>query len=312
MLHGASALLAVAFLLQVSGCFSWRSFSLKNKTNVVAYWGQGDGGDPALGGVCDDPSYDVLMISFITTLGNYATPKLESDYFTSGDVEHCQSKGKTVMISCGGGGNPLSFQDANDAKNGANQVWNLFLGGQSSNRPYGNVKFDGIDLDIESGNVNYWAEFTNELHSLYASDQSKTYYISSAPQCPFSDQQMGPDGHVWSGQPISGSAITKGWMDFVNIQFYNNPQCEVLTSGFNFNTWSNALRHGQQNDNMKIVLGLPGSPSAAGDGYVSPDKIPVAMLKGFENFAGVMFWDVQAAQHNNNFQKRVKAALLSK
>jgi len=305
-------LVVLAFVTTFTTTLGARTFSLTNKTNVVAYWGQGDGGDPNLGSVCDDPSYDVIIISFITTLGNYKRPVLSSDYFSTSDIDHCHAKGKTLMISCGGGGNPLAFNSAADAENGAQQIWNIFLGGQSSNRPYGDFKFDGIDLDIESGNVNYWAEFTNELRRLYASDKSKTYFISSAPQCPFSDDQMGPDGTTWDGHPIHGSAITKGWMDFLNLQFYNNPQCEVLTSGFNFQRWSNALRAGQQNNNMKILLGLPGSRSAAGDGYVPADQIPVAHLKTFPNFLGVMFWDVQAAQQNNNFQKQVKKVLLDK
>jgi len=277
----------------------------------VAYWGQGDGGDPNLSSVCDDPSYDIIIISFITVLGNYQTPQLNTDNFNTGDVQHCQDMGKMVMVSCGGGGNPLSFQSEADANNGAQQIWDLFLGGSSNNRPYGDFKFDGVDLDIESGDVNYWAAFTNKLHSLFSNDPSKTYYISSAPQCPFSDSQMGPDGTTWDGKPISNSAITDGWMDFLNIQFYNNPGCEVPDSGFNYNTWAQALQSGQQNGNIKILLGLPGSPSAADDGYVDPNDIPVATLKKFPSFVGVMFWDVQAAQSNNNFQRRVKSVLLN-
>jgi len=293
------------------GCcfFSARTFSLTNKTNVVAYWGQGDGGDPNLSKVCDDPSYDVIMISFITTLGNYRKPILDSDQFTVDDLNHCHSKGKTVMVSCGGAGNPLKFVSVDDANNGAQQVWDTFLGGKSSSRPYGNFKFDGVDLDVESGDVNYWAQFTNKLHALYKDDSSQTYFISSAPQCPFSDEQMCPDGTIWNGKPISGSAITKGWMDFVNIQFYNNPQCEVSRAGFNLAKWSAALRSRQQNNDMKIVLGLPAS-SSAGSGYVDPDRLPISSFKQYVNFIGIMFWDVTAAQGNNNFQKRVKAALL--
>jgi len=275
----------------------------------VAYWGQGDGGDPGLGSVCDDPSYDVIIISFITTLGNYKRPNLDSDSFTTAELAHCHSKNKTIMISCGGGGNPLAFTSADDADNGAQQIWDLFLGGNGGNRPYGSFKLDGIDLDIESGGVNYWAEFSNKLHSLYSQDPSKRYYISSAPQCPFSDDVLGPDGTTWDGKRISRSAITAGWMDFLNIQFYNNGDCEVRAGGFNFAQWSKAVTSQQQNNNMKILLGLPGSSSAAGDGYISANQIPVQSLRQYSNYIGVMFWDVQAAQRNNNFQKQVKAVI---
>jgi len=306
-------MLLVLILISVADLtVSQRTFNLNNKTNVVAYWGQGDGGDPNLGKVCDDPSYDLIMISFITTLGNYRQPKLDSDYFTVDDLNHCKSKGKTLMLSCGGGGNPLAFSSADDATNGAQQVWDTFLGGKSSSRPYGAFKFDGVDLDVESGNANFWAQFTNKLHDLFKEDSSQMYFLSSAPQCPFSDEQMGPDGTVWNGKPISGSAITKGWMDFVNVQFYNNPGCEVTQSGFNLEKWSTALRSKQQNNEMKIVLGLPASTSAADNGYVDPDRLPIQEFKKYVNFIGIMFWDVTAAQKNNNFQKRIKAVLLSK
>jgi len=83
----------------------------------------------------------------------------------------------------------------------------------------------------------------------------------------------------------------------------------VLDSGFNLDQWSNSLRRLAKNREMKILVGLPGSPSAADSGYVSPGSLPVGKLKSFENFAGVMIWDVQAAEQNNNFQDGIKAVL---
>jgi len=114
----------------------------------------------------------------------------------------------------GGGGNPVSFESVDDAQNAAQQVWNLFLGGHSNDRPYGSVIFDGIDMDIESGSPKYWANFTLALKNLYVTDRRNTYFLSSAPQCPYADAQMGPDGYVWNGDPISGSTISFGWLDF--------------------------------------------------------------------------------------------------
>jgi len=289
----------------------YRTFNLNSQTNVVAYWGQGDGGDPPLRGVCGQSAYDVIIISFITKIGNYQTPYLDSDYFQQSDIDYCHQQGKTMMISIGGGGTTVAFVSDADAENGAQQVWDLFLGGSGGNRPYGNVIFDGIDLDIESGAPNYWPTFT-KLKSLYNSDNRQYYFLSAAPQCPFSDAQMGPDGTVWNGNPIHGSTISKGWLDFLNLQFYNNPGCQVPDSGFNLNTWSQALGSSVSNNrNMKIQVGIPGSPSAAGSGYVDPSQLPVGRMKGFNNFSGIMFWDVQAAQSNNNFQGRVKQALLN-
>jgi len=304
------ALLSCAYCANVTA--PYRTFDLNKKNNVIAYWGQGSGGDPGLRGVCDNPSYDVIIISFITQIGNYRTPKLSSDYFQGSDIDYCHSKGKTMMISIGGGGTSVSFVSVDDAENGATQVWNLFLGGNGGNRPYGGVIFDGIDLDIESGTPKYWAQFTNKLKNYFNGDHRQSYLLSAAPQCPFSDAQMGPDGKVWNGQPISGSTISAGWLDFVNIQFYNNPGCEVNKGGFNLGTWSRALTSSvSRNRNMKIAVGIPGSPSAAGSGYIDPNNLPVGNLKSFGNMIGVMFWDVQAAQHNNNFENRIKQKLNS-
>eukprot|EP01088_Endostelium_zonatum_P006086 TRINITY_DN18196_c0_g1_i1.p1 TRINITY_DN18196_c0_g1~~TRINITY_DN18196_c0_g1_i1.p1 ORF type:complete len:349 (-),score=74.91 TRINITY_DN18196_c0_g1_i1:59-1006(-) len=304
------AFVASAYCANVTA--PYRTFNLNNKNNVIGYWGQGSGGDPALRGVCDNNSYDVIIISFITQIGNYRTPKLSSDYFTGADVDYCHSKGRTMMISVGGGGTSVSFVSVDDAENGATQVWNLFLGGNHGNRPYGSTIFDGIDLDIESGTPKYWAQFTNKLKSLMDGDNRQRYYLSAAPQCPFSDAQMGPDGKVWNGQPISGSTITVGWLDFINIQFYNNPGCQVNQGGFNLGTWSRALSSNvSRNRNMKIAVGLPASSSAAGSGYVDPNNLPIGTFKSFPSFIGIMFWDIQAAQHNNNFENRIKQRLNS-
>jgi len=282
--------------------------NLNGQDNVVAYWGQGYNGDPPLQQVCSQAAYDVVILSFITVIGDYQTPQLTTDYFTPEDITYCQSQGKTILLSVGGGGYSVSFVSENDAFNASSQVWDLFLGGSSSSRPYGSVVFDGIDLDIESGAPHYWANFTTGLRNHYKTDPSRTYYLSSAPQCPFSDAQMGPDGTVWNGNPIQGSAITDGWFDWLNIQFYNNKQCEVLNKGFNLNTWSTALRHAG-NPNMKVMVGLPGSPKAADSGYVAPSNLPISQFKSYSNFAGIMFWDCQAAQNNNNFQDQIAAVL---
>jgi hypothetical protein len=52
---------------------------------------------------------------------------------------------------------------------------------------------------------------------------------------------------------------------------------------------------------MKMIVGISGSPGA-GSGYVDPDSVPVSKLKSFSTFAGIMFWDVTAAESNDNFQ----------
>ena len=51
---------------------------------------------------------------------------------------------------------------------------------------------DGIDLDIEGGDYKNYPEFIAELRKLMDDDQTKSYLITGAPQCPFPDHHLGP------------------------------------------------------------------------------------------------------------------------
>jgi hypothetical protein len=57
---------------------------------------------------------------------------------------------------------------------------------------------------------------------------------------------------------------------------------------FNFAQWSSAVA--QVNENMKLLLGIPASPSA-GQGYEPPDNIKTIYdsIKNATNFAGETF-----------------------
>lgn len=59
------------------------------------------------------------------------------------DIELCQSKGKIVTLSLGGADSSVGFTNSSQAQGFADQIWNQFLGGQSSIRPFGSVVLDG-------------------------------------------------------------------------------------------------------------------------------------------------------------------------
>ena len=63
--------------------------------------------------------------------------------FMASAIESCQSKGKLVTISLGGGGADPSFSSDSQASGFADTIWNLFLGGSSSTRPFGSAVLDG-------------------------------------------------------------------------------------------------------------------------------------------------------------------------
>ncbi|EAL86957.1 putative class III chitinase [Aspergillus fumigatus Af293] len=225
------------------------------------------------------------------------------------DIPICQSLGKTILLSIGGatyteGG----FTSESAAIAGANSVWQTF-GPPSNNpstlRPFGKAAVDGFDLDFESPVANMPA-FANQLRSLFSSDPSKQYYLTAAPQCPYPDAADGPmlDGAV------SFDAI---WVQFYNnycgLQAYNPGS--TSQNNFNFATWDTWAKSVSRNKNVKVFLGVPGSSTAAGSGYVSVEALAqiIAYTKGFSSFGGVMAWDVSQVMANSGFLAGVRAAL---
>ena len=70
---------------------------------------------------------------------------------------------------------------------------------------------DGIDLDIEGGDYKYYPEFITELRKLIDDDQTKSYLITGAPQCPFPDHHLGPV------KPGTGKQRCILWVFFGNL-----------------------------------------------------------------------------------------------
>ena len=61
----------------------------------------------------------------------------------SGDIKACQAKGKVVTLSLGGATGSVSFTGDDQARSFADMIWNLFLGGSSTTRPFGDAVLDG-------------------------------------------------------------------------------------------------------------------------------------------------------------------------
>ncbi|KIW19305.1 hypothetical protein PV08_03599 [Exophiala spinifera] len=223
--------------------------------------------------VCSDPSVDVVILAFITSLfgkGGYPSMNMASNCWAPsaaqqnagatglldcvGDgfavqISSCQSLGKKVLISMGGIYSNLQISSTDQATQAAQLLWNLFLGGTDAAtaplRPYGSVVLDGIDLDNENpSNAQYMPSLMAALRTLMATDSAKSYYLSAAPQCPQPDQSILVPGLL-------------DVVDFFNVQFYNNPSCQ-LGSGQGFldslTSWSSSLL-------LPAVHGGPGPSS---------------------------------------------------
>lgn len=118
--------------------------------------------------------------------------------------------------------------------------------------------------------------------------------ITGAPQCPLDDA----DQHML--YLLQNVQFDRLW-----IQFYNNPQCELLNtdgtlnSGFNYDQWESFLSD-TPNANAKLHVGLPGSAGAAGTGYVDA-TVAGSILCSCQSgsmFDGLMLWDQTFAAAN--------------
>ncbi|KAF7512573.1 hypothetical protein GJ744_000834 [Endocarpon pusillum] len=310
------------------------SFDPMSTSNVAVYYGQTDQTSRVpLSTVCDDPDVDIIILAFVNKLstGPAGYPTLNmgprcwaassaqvnegatglidcvSDGFAR-QVKTCQESGKKVLLSIGGA---VDYSDTTivseeDAVRIADNIWNLFGGGGMDNetimaiRPFGDVIVDGFDIDNEDGSTLYWPTLISTLRTYFQTSQPsypKPYYLSAAPQCPR------PDASI----PLSSMRTA---IDFIFVQFYNNPSCNLNSPGFlaTLQAWSDDLCAtnlsssyssgfidvGNGVTSPRIYVGAPAFP-AAGSGWVGGQQFSELMegVKevGLGNLGGVMFWD---------------------
>ncbi|KAH9945621.1 class III chitinase [Amylocystis lapponica] len=322
--------LRILFLIMTIGLLDVLAFDPTLYDNVAVYWGQDSYGathsDQAnfqqpISYYCQDDAIDVIPVAFVDTFfGSGGVPVIDlantcnatnGPYFSgtqlyncsflASDIEYCQSKGKIVTISLGGAGGGVGFQSDSQAQTLADTVWNVFLGGSSSTRPFGSAVLDGVDLDIEGGSTTGYAAFVTQLRTHFTG-ASKQYYVSAAPQCEYPDQYL-------------GSALNSAHFDMVFVQFYNNPcglQNFNSASGWDFGLWDIWARTVSPNPNVKIYIGAPASSTAAGTGYQDISALSTYATdtrNSFPSFGGVMLWDASQAYTNGRYDLGIKKAL---
>lgn len=280
-------------------------FKTSRKNNVAVYYGQTHNtktGD--LMELCQNSNVDIVVLAFVTSFftnegfpsANFGpacrssttaqqlhAPGLRDCTDLAPEIVSCQQLGKPVLVSLGGYYSNVTFASDTEAIQLAQNLWNLFGAGDgldASLRPFGSIIIDGFDLDNESKDPSSYTTFAHALRTLFASDTSKKYYLSSAPQCPR------PDASI----PVSAMALC----DFVFVQFYNNPSCDLGSAGFatSFAEWSDDLA--AANNETKVFIGA-GASQSAGSGYVEGaalgHRISLARELYTENLGGVMLWD---------------------
>ncbi|XP_021909264.1 hevamine-A-like [Carica papaya] len=209
-------------------------------------------------------------------LAGHRNPADNGCKFIGPEITTCQNLGIKVLISIGGAyGRRQSLTDSTDAKYLADYIYNNFLGGYAPNRLFGDAALDGVDFDLESPS-SYLDDLAKYLH-VYSTPQRKAY-LSAAPQRIF------PDANI-------GAALNTGLLDYVWIQFYNNPPCQYNGDSQNliaaWKKWTSSINA------RYFFVGLPGSPQAAGSGYANSTQICKEILpeiKKSAKYGGVMIW----------------------
>ena len=110
---------------------------------VALYWGQnGAGGQERLAQYCQETDVDIVLLSFLNLFPDPLNVNFANqcgNTFESGllhcsqigaDIKTCQSLGKTVLLSLGGGVGDYGFSDAASATKFADTLWNKFGAGE--------------------------------------------------------------------------------------------------------------------------------------------------------------------------------------
>ncbi|XP_006455693.1 hypothetical protein AGABI2DRAFT_227191 [Agaricus bisporus var. bisporus H97] len=309
------------------------AFDNSRNDNVAVYWGQNSYGathpsdtanfQKTLSTYCQDDSIDAIPAAFLNVFfGTGGLPEinmantcnnvdndvfpgtgLANCQFLADDIRTCQAAGKIITLSLGGATGSATLTSDAQAEAFADTIWDLFLGGSSDTRPFGDAILDGVDLDIEGGGSGSFPAFVRRIRD-HAAGAGKQYFVAAAPQCPFPDANL-------------GSVLNAVGFDAVYVQFYNNfcgiatEQNQKSTDSFHRDNWAKTQ---SPNPDVKIYLGAPASSTAAGSGFVDIDtlsNIATTTRSQFDSFGGVMLWDASQAFANNRYDRAIKNALTS-
>lgn len=290
---------------------------------IAVYWGQnGYGGlnmadtahwEAPLATVCAGATrYDVIVLSFVTSFfsaanqdrypalnysGHCTTPWSAADpaLLRCPDIESgitaCQGRGTRVVLGLGGQGGNYGFASDAEGTTFAQTTWDMFLGGTSAVRPFGNARLDGIDLSIQNGANAGYAAYVTRLRALMQGDPAHRYTISASPQCTYPDPHVGPGvGTLLASVPSS--------IDFVMVQFYNAacPYGGVTAFQQRFDQWAQIFGPGRP----KVLIGLGADPQFSPASFVArADLVSLfGVLTKAQAFGGVALWDASFDQNS--------------
>lgn len=263
---------------------------------LVGYWHNwNDGNAPYIALDQIDDRYNVIEVSFAIPAGagnmNMTfTPDIVSQSTLTAQIQTLQNQGKKVLLSIGGATASIDLTSTSDMEDFIASVNGLI-------NTYG---FDGIDIDIESGNSIYINGGTiaspggvAQINLINAIRQIMTDFRSTfghkmlltmAPETAYVQGGQSGFGSIWGGYLPIIDALRDS-IDLLQVQLYNSgtmygidggiytqgtadfivAMTEAVIQGFNTQGgyFAGLPAH-------KVAVGLPACTNAAGGGYVDP------------------------------------------
>uniref|UniRef100_A0A1D1YFA3 chitinase n=1 Tax=Anthurium amnicola TaxID=1678845 RepID=A0A1D1YFA3_9ARAE len=281
------------------------SMAKADGASIATYWGQNQE-EGKLSKACATGNYDYITIASLTTFGSGRAPALDLHGHCNAtrggcsglgrEIRACQRRGVKVLISLGAGaGQEYSLNSSADATQVAAYLFDSFLGGKSSSRPFGSTVLDGVDFAV-AGNTRkdraHWDDLARALAN--HSTAERKVFLTAAPQCAYPDRTL-------------HRALDTGLFDIVWVRFYNHAACRYSADGFvplklSWERWNAKVPA------AKVFIGLPAAGDAAQDGYVPPENFTAQVLPFISNFpkyGGVMLWD-RYYDMKNQYSEQVK------
>lgn len=228
------------------------------------------------------------------------------------DIKKCQAIGKKILLSV----SPMDFLSSSaDAERSADNIWNVFLGGTSQYRAFGDAILDGIDFHIFNNDVGlYYTVLINKLNN-YISSATKQYTIAASVRCANPDVTMGsPKSSYYTDSPFGAIPTLFSYIIIFMTSSSNICGWQINNEGFwkQIQVWSEDFN--VVNPSLKVYVGIPPwydpsfSGGAVGD-YIAPGEFynnsVIPKMKEFTQFGGIALNDVSFDYNNrpcNNYK----------
>ena len=297
--------------------------------------------------------YDVVNIAFATPTTLYGSTMRFTPapgiYATRqafiNDVQWLQNRGKKVLVSIGGGNDPVQLKSASDVHNFVTSMLQIV-------KTHG---FDGMDIDLEGASLSLQAgdrdfraptsplivNFISAVNQLL-NQAPPGFLLTAAPETAFVQGGAAAYAGIW-GAYLPVLHALRHRLTYVHVQHYNTgtmpgrdgknytpatadfhvAMADMLIAGFKV---SGGIVFPPLKPDQ-VAIGLPASTSAAGSGYTPPavvhtaldylylgkpfaGKYTLASPNGYPRFRGLMTWSINwDVQNNLQFSKSHRAYL---